>query len=166
MQQNTLQELVLYKPKVSENKFYKTIDEFTEGTLALFTPFDPPKIFAPVIGPWAPSESYQRSQHEQRLREQTPIQPTERIDLSITRGSVKLLPHEGGSPLLRVDRNAHDGKPENHLQFGFGTYTGRHGEEAYDIFAEVFRFSKHNINIGGEEREELTERFLLKKKPW
>ena len=50
-------------------------------------------------------------------------------------------------PLMRVDRNAHHGKPENHLQYGHSFYTERSGTETYELLTEVFRLSKANINL-------------------
>lgn len=44
-----------------------------------------------------------------------------------------------GAPLLRYDLKSHHGLPEKHLQYGENFYTGRHGDEAADIVAEIIR---------------------------
>ncbi|MBI4447913.1 hypothetical protein HY643_02950 [Candidatus Woesearchaeota archaeon] len=62
------------------------------------------------------------------------------LKLEVTKKSFKIFDEEkGGAPLARIDIEAHDGKPANHLQHGLSDYFDRHGDEAYDIIGEVFR---------------------------
>jgi len=71
-----------------------------------------------------------------------------------------LIREEGNSPLIRVDREGHHGLPADHLQYGGSDesageypYTGRSGDEAYDILAEVYRLSKLPIKLPGEDED-------------
>ncbi len=153
---NTLLEQILYQPPLNKRGYRKTIDEYAEGTFALFTPFDPLKPFEPVCGPWGPSESYQREQFGQKRRESNPVMPTEPMGFSIKPNSTRLFGEESEPPLLRIDRKAHHGLPKNHLQYGEKDYTGRYGDEAYDILGEVFKKSKRNILFPFDEDD----------KPW
>ena len=50
---------------------------------------------------------------------------------------IKIQSEEGSIPLVRLDFPAMHGLPKNHLQFGEGTYTGRHGNEAADLIAQI-----------------------------
>ncbi|MFH0752343.1 MAG: hypothetical protein V1914_01970 [archaeon] len=51
---------------------------------------------------------------------------------------VAIFSENGGAPLMRLDFEDHHGMPKNHLQYGEHDYTGRHGNEAAEIFASVF----------------------------
>jgi len=67
--------------------------------------------------------------------------------MNINQGATRIMSDERGlAPLLRIDRQAHHKMPANHLQYGKKLYTGRHGDEAYDILAEVY-VNNPNIKI-------------------
>lgn len=134
--QDTLLEQILYQSSLDKKGCAKTIDQYAIGTIALFTPFDPPKLSVPIIGSLATI--------------------SEPLGISIKPNSTKLFVEEVKSPLIRIDRKAHDGLPTDHLQFGANTYTGRHGNEAYDIVAEVMKSTKRELLFPFDE----------KKKPW
>ncbi|MEK6932714.1 MAG: hypothetical protein AABW56_02870 [Nanoarchaeota archaeon] len=53
--------------------------------------------------------------------------------------NIKLFSSEVNIPLIRIDREAHHGLPPNHLQLGKSLYTGRSGDEAYDLVAEILK---------------------------
>ena len=58
--------------------------------------------------------------------------------------SFKVFSPDTSTPLLRLDLKPHEfGKP--HLQYGEDLFTGRTGEEASDIFAQILKTSRHNI---------------------
>jgi len=156
MQYALLEEKILENPEVSQRDLTKRIKEYPMGTVGLLTSSDPPH-FKPVDGPWAPSYSAQFDQFKKKELEQHPITPPEPMGLSIKPNSTKLFGPEIGSPFMRIDRKSHDGLPENHLQYGFGEYTGRHGNEAYEILTDVFTKSKRNILFPFDEK---------KKEPW
>jgi len=60
---------------------------------------------------------------------------------------------KGGAPLLRVDYEAHHGKPPAHLQYDKSFYTGRHGEEAFETFVDVFLKTKIPIKLFGKPKD-------------
>tara|TARA_Y100000310_G_scaffold193198_1_gene193167 strand:+ start:381 stop:845 length:465 start_codon:yes stop_codon:yes gene_type:complete len=61
--------------------------------------------------------------------------------LDVSPNTTRLFMEGNSTPVMRVDRNAHHGKPADHLQYGDGLYTGRNGNEAYDILGEIFRLN-------------------------
>lgn len=153
--QEAVLEGILYQTKVSGRGSRRPIDVYMEGTVVLFTP-PPPEPFKPIMGPWGPSESAQKERYENKMRELSSPEPITPLGFSVNPRSTKFFGEECKTPLLRIDRNANHGLPENHLQFGKDTYLGRHGNEAYEILTDVFRKSKREILFPFDE----------KKKPW
>ncbi|MFH1210780.1 MAG: hypothetical protein V1645_02575 [archaeon] len=159
MQQTLLEQILVYENKTGSRR---TIDQYLTKTIALFTP-EPPEVFIPVSGPWAPSISAQiESFHAKQVEMSSPIpepftppkwDPPDPMGLSFGKGTTKFMGPEIDTPLMRIDRHAHDGLPDNHLQFGRGDYTGRHGNEAYDIYAQVFKETKRPIEFPFDEKK-------------
>lgn len=145
----------ILEEKIDRSKnLHGIIDEYAADTIALFTP--PPKPFEPIIGPWAPSESFQRDQFIKKEFEIHPIilkvEPLKPIGLSVSTGSTKFFDPDVGSPLLRVDRDNHHNKPYDHLQYGSTDYLNRSGNDAYDIAAEVFRMTRRPVIFPFDEK--------------
>ena len=65
------------------------------------------------------------------------FEPREPLSFMVERKSYKII--GSGAPSFRIDREAHHGKPENHLQYGENLYTGRNGDEAFSILGEILR---------------------------
>ncbi|MEK6844991.1 MAG: hypothetical protein AABX44_01925 [Nanoarchaeota archaeon] len=70
-------------------------------------------------------------------KSESSVQFTDGTFLSSTPKSLKIFSEDFGPPIVRLDFKAHHGLPENHLQFGSGTFTERYGEEAKDIFSHI-----------------------------
>ena len=61
------------------------------------------------------------------------------LSLSGTGSSFKIFGEPHSAPIVRLDLVPHHNKPEKHLQYGSGLYTGRHGKEAADIIGEIIK---------------------------
>ena|SRR3989344_1671024 len=59
---------------------------------------------------------------------------------------------KGGAPLMRLDYPSLHGLPEKHIQYGEKDYTGRNGDEAADLLAEILRLNT-KIKFPGEENK-------------
>ncbi len=158
MQETLLEEILVYGNKRDSRR---TIDQYLTKTIALFTP-EPPEPFMPVFGPWAPSELTQRDSYFHKEIEQGRIsmpepKPIEPLGLSVSKGATKFFGPESDIPIMRLDRKPHHGLPDNHLQFGRSDYTGRNGNEAYDIYVQIFKETKRPIIFPFDEK---------KKEPW
>jgi hypothetical protein len=79
------------------------------------------------------------------------IVETPLMKLTGTRGGLKIQPIQGGTPIARLDFDHHE-FGDQHLQFGEKTFTGRKGNEAADIFAEILRLNP-KIKFPGEDEE-------------
>lgn len=66
--------------------------------------------------------------------------PPSPMFLQTTPNSTKLFGEdEGTAPLIRIDRNSHHGLPKDHLQYGPDIFTGRSGNEAYDVLGDCIQ---------------------------
>ena len=98
--QNVLLEQIIYEPV---EKYPKgSIDQYASGTIALFTPFDPPRFSVPVMGSWAPS-SPSESSFNRKPNLETTKDHVEPLGMSINQGSTKFFGAEVKDPLMRVD---------------------------------------------------------------
>ncbi|RME55288.1 hypothetical protein D6777_00975 [Candidatus Woesearchaeota archaeon] len=94
----------------------------------------------PILSPWQIQSETINSQYREEPR----------LDVEISPRSFKIR-EDGHPPLIRIDRLAHHGLPENHLQYGDNTYTGRHDDEAYDIFGEIFKNAGDKFKMPWED---------------
>lgn len=68
--------------------------------------------------------------------------PTMTFKMSESGKNAKIFSSDGGAPMVRLDFDDHHKMPKNHLQYGEKFFTGRHGDEAVNIFADIFTKSK------------------------